>query len=182
MRTITEKYITEVKNALDSINTEELETIVSILKNAREKDSAIFIFGNGGSASTASHFACDINKGVSYGKEKRFRVFCLNDNIPTLLAYSNDVGYDVVFVEQLRNFVKKDDVVIGISGSGNSKNVLLAIEYANQQEAISIGITGFDGGKLRTIARHSFNAGVNDMQLSEDLHMMWVHIMMKYFY
>jgi D-sedoheptulose 7-phosphate isomerase len=73
-------------------------------------------------------------------------------------------------------------VVIGISGSGNSKNVLLAIEYANQQEAISIGITGFDGGKLRTIARHSFNAGVNDMQLSEDLHMMWVHIMMKYFY
>ena len=99
--------------------------------------------GNGGSGASASHAAGDLNKGVSYGREKRFRVISLNDNLATLTAYANDVSYVDVFVEQLKNFLRPGDLVIAISGSGNSPNVLKAIEYANQQGAITVGLTGF---------------------------------------
>ncbi len=179
MPAIAENYIKQLQETLSKINFSEIDAVVSVLKTAKENGNSIYIFGNGGSASTASHFACDINKGVSYGYDKRFKVICLNDNLPTLLAYSNDVSYDVVFVEQLKNFLLPNDVVIGISGSGNSKNVVSAIEYANQNNAITIGITGYDGGMLKKNAKYSFNAAVNDMQVSEDLHMIWVHLMMK---
>jgi D-sedoheptulose 7-phosphate isomerase len=103
----------------------------------------------------------------------------LTDNLGTITAYSNDVDYDVVFVEQLKNFFNPGDVIIGISGSGNSSNVLKAIEFVNENNGVSIGWTGFEGGKLKTIAHHSVNANVNDMQVSEDIHMTLVHIMMK---
>jgi len=166
---------------LANLDQNEILSVAEILKNARKNKKQIFIFGNGGSGSTATHFACDINKGVSYNRDERFKVICLNDNIPTLLAYSNDVGYEVVFAEQLKNFVHEGDVVIGISGSGNSSNILKAMEVAKAHRAITIGITGFSGGKLKGLADYSLNANVNDMQLSEDVHMIWVHIMMKCF-
>jgi len=172
-------YLGNLVTAIQSLNIEEFAKVANVLRDARSKGRNIFIFGNGGSGSTATHFACDINKGVSYGKNERFKVNCLNDNIPTLLAYSNDVGYDVVFKEQLENFVGKDDVVIGISGSGNSKNVLNAMALAKSKCAITIGITGFKGGKLREVCDHSINSNFNDMQISEDIHMIWVHVMMK---
>jgi D-sedoheptulose 7-phosphate isomerase len=177
---VVESYIEQLRNALSNIEMKELINVASVLEHARTNGKNIFIFGNGGSGATASHFACDINKGVSSEKQSRFKVVCLNDNIPTLLAYSNDVGYDVVFVEQLKNFMASGDIVIGISASGNSPNVIKAIEYANQNDAVTVGITGFDGGVLKKITTHSFNANVNDMQISEDLHMIWVHTMMKY--
>ena len=101
---------------------------------------------------------------------------CLNDSIPTMLAYANDVNYEYVFVEQLKNFLNKGDIVIGLSGSGNSKNVLNAIEYANSKNAITIGLTGYDGGFLKKICRYSVNANINDMQISEDIHMMLCHM------
>ncbi len=179
MRSIINEYISSLNNTLTSISIDEIEKVAQLLINARDAGNNIFIFGNGGSGSTASHFACDINKGVSYNRDKRFKVICLNDNIPTMLAYSNDVGYDVVFSEQLKNFVQPNDLVIGISGSGNSKNVLLAMEVALQHNAITVGITGFTGGKLKQMVHYSLNANVNDMQISEDVHMIWVHIMMK---
>jgi D-sedoheptulose 7-phosphate isomerase len=181
MKQIITNYFESLHATLNALDHGEFEQVANVLKNARDNDKQVFIFGNGGSGSTASHFACDINKGVSVGKEKRFKVNCLNDNIPTMLAYSNDMGYDVVFSEQLKNFVSEGDVVIGISGSGNSKNVLLAMEVANEKKAVTIGITGFDGGKLKEMAKYSVNAGINDMQLSEDVHMIWVHVMMKCF-
>jgi D-sedoheptulose 7-phosphate isomerase len=179
MKNTIKNYLGNLVTTIQSLNIDEFTNVANVLRAARSNGRQIFIFGNGGSGSTATHFACDINKGVSFGKNERFKVICLNDNIPTMLAYSNDVGYDVVFKEQLENFVKKDDVVIGISGSGNSKNILLAMELAKSKSATTIGITGFMGGKLREISDYSINANFNDMQISEDIHMIWVHIMMK---
>jgi D-sedoheptulose 7-phosphate isomerase len=181
MENTIKNYLGNLVTTIQSLNIEEFTNVANVLRAARSNGKQIFIFGNGGSASTATHFTCDINKGVSYGKNERFKVICLNDNIPTMLAYSNDIGYDVVFKEQLENFVTKDDVVIGISGSGNSKNVLFAMELAKSKSAVTIGITGFMGGKLREISDYSINANFNDMQISEDIHMIWVHIMMKCF-
>ena len=135
--------------------------------------------GNGGSASTASHFACDINKGVVNGLEKRFRVVCLSDNIPTILAYANDQAYDAIFVEQLANFLTKNDLVIGISGSGNSTNVINAIQYANENSAITIGLTGFNGGELAKVAHQSIIVPSDDMQKIEDMHLIMVHMVMQ---
>jgi D-sedoheptulose 7-phosphate isomerase len=135
--------------------------------------------GNGGSASTASHFACDLNKGVSLNLANRFRVIPLTDNLPTIMAYANDLSYEEIFIEQLKNFLAPGDLVIGISGSGNSVNVTRAVEYAVSQGNTTIGITGYDGGRLKKIADYSFNAGINDMQISEDLHMITAHILMR---
>lgn len=172
------KYLASAKQAIDMLDLNEINNFINILIDAYEKGSNIYIFGNGGSASTASHFACDFNKGINSNLFKKFRVLSLTDNIPTMLAYANDIDYNSLFVEQLKNFLKEDDVVIGISGSGNSKNVLKAIEYANQKNNLTVGITGFDGGNLKKIARYSVNVNVNNMQITEDLHMMITHLIM----
>ncbi len=174
-------YISDLKNVFDNFPVEKFEKIANILLDTYERDCTIFTFGNGGSGSTASHLACDINKGVSQELNKRFRVICLNDNIPTLLAYANDLSYEDVFVEQLKNFLKPNDVIIGISGSGNSKNILKAIQYGNENSAITVGFTGFDGGKLAVIAKESFIAPSNDMQKIEDVHLILTHIFMQIF-
>jgi D-sedoheptulose 7-phosphate isomerase len=120
-----------------------------------------------------------LNKGVSYGRPKRFRVISLNDNMATLTAYANDVSYSEAFVEQLKNFLRSGDVVIGISGSGNSASILKAVEYANQQGAITVGMCGFSGGKLAALAQLPLHIPVNDMQKVEDIHMMLFHVAMQ---
>ena len=120
-------YLTQLKELLDRFPHDNFEKIAAALIAAHDKEKQIFIMGNGGSGSTASHFACDINKGCCLHLEKKFKVICLNDNIPTMLAYANDLSYSKVFVEQLKNFLQPDDVVIGISGSGKSENVLQAV-------------------------------------------------------
>jgi len=176
---IVENYIKDLKNTLDQINVEEIESIAKAFIHARDNNKQILVFGNGGSGSTASHMVCDILKGCSYEKESRFRILCLNDNIPTILAYGNDVSYDIVFLEQLKNYLQKGDLVVAISGSGNSKNIINAIEYANEFGSTTIGFTGFNGGKLKQIANLSFNANINDMQISEDLHIIMLHILYK---
>lgn len=177
-----DSYLNQLKQVIDNLDRKEIDLFLQILVNAYQNDKQVFIMGNGGSASTASHFACDINKGVSMGLDKRFRVICLNDCIPTMLAYANDTSYSEVFVEQLRNLINEGDVIIGISGSGNSPNVLKAIEYANSKNAMTVGITGYNGGKLKEISKHSVNANINDMQFSEDVHMILTHIAMKALY
>ncbi len=171
-----ENYFSELKSVIDNLDRNEIETFINVMLNARNNGKNIYIMGNGGSGATASHFCCDFNKGMSYTKDKKFKMICLNDNVSTMLAYSNDVGYDFVFVEQLKNFVKEGDIVIGISGSGNSKNVLNAIDYANKKGAITIGLTGYNGGVLKQITKYSVNANVNNMQITEDIHMMLCHM------
>ncbi len=180
MKAQVQKYFELLKNTIDKIDLDEIETFIRLLHNARDNGKKIFIMGNGGSAATSSHYCCDFNKGMSYQKpSKPYRFISLNDNIPTLMAYANDVGYDSIFVEQLKNMLEPEDLVIGISGSGNSENVLKAIEYANQQGGITVGLTGFNGGRLKQMAQHSVNANINNMQISEDIHMLLAH--MTYF-
>ncbi len=173
-------YLEQLKELLDIFPHDQFEEIGKVLMSAYDNRNNVFIMGNGGSGSTASHFACDINKGSCFDLEKKFKVICLNDNVPTMLAYANDLSYDRVFVEQLKNFLQKDDVVIGISGSGNSENILLAVSYAKDKGARTIGLTGFDGGKLAQIVDIPLVAAVNDMQKVEDVHMIVVHMLMQF--
>lgn len=175
---IIDNYFSLLKNTVDSLDRNEIKNFVDQILNIYNQDKTIYIFGNGGSALTASHFAGDINKGVCYGMEKRFKIIPLVDNIFSLTAYANDVDYNDVFIEQLKNFLNYGDMVIGISGSGNSENIIRAIEYANSKGNITFGITGYDGGKLKKIAKFSLNANINNMQISEDIHMILGHLVM----
>lgn len=172
-------YFEREKATLDAISKNDLNTLMNLLVDAKDKGKTIFIMGNGGSAATASHYVCDFNKGISLGKEKRFKFFCLNDNIPTMMAYANDLSYADIFVEPLKNFMQTDDIVIGISGSGNSENVVRAIQYANGNGGITVGLTGYSGGKIKQLSKYNVHIPINDMQITEDLHMVLDHCMMK---
>lgn len=172
-------YFERLKNTIDQIDKSELNNLMNVLVEAKETGKQIFIMGNGGSSATASHYVCDFNKGVSLGQEKKFKFICLNDNIPSLMAYANDLSFEDIFVEQLKNLYQEGDVVIGISGSGNSKNVLKAIEYANAHGGVTVGLTGYSGGRLKEMAQWGVHIPINDMQIAEDLHMVLDHCMMK---
>jgi len=172
-------YLPALKRAIDGLAMDRLSVVVEKMLAAYDKQRQIFVFGNGGSGSTASHLACDINKGVSLGLAKRFKLICLNDNVPTILAYANDVSYEDVFVEQLKNLLNPGDLVIGISGSGNSRNVIKAIRYCNEHGAESVALTGFDGGKLAQLADISLIAPADDMQMVEDIHLIVCHMIMQ---
>src|SRR4051794_31244950 len=139
-----ERYKAELLQAIDSIELNDVQTAIEVLRKARDEGRRIFTCGNGGSASTASHFVCDIVKGASFGRDKRFRIMALTDSLATLTAYSNDVNYECVFVEQLKNHAEPGDVLIAISGSGNSPNVLHAMEYANSIGCHTIALSGRD--------------------------------------
>ena len=171
-----ENYFGKLKSTLDMISRDELNGFLNLLVDALESGRRIYVMGNGGSAATASHFVADFNKGLSLGKIKRFKFFCLNDNTATIMAYANDISYEDIFVEQLRNFLEPGDLVIGISGSGNSRNVIKAIEYANSSGALTLGLTGYDGGALKKTARFGVHIPVMDMQVTEDLHMVLDHM------
>ena len=173
------KYITEETRTLGVLPLAAVRRVVEVLQDAYARKAQIFVMGNGGSAATASHLACDINKGLGVGREKRFKMICLNDNIPTMLAYANDMSYSDVFVEQLRNFLRPHDVVIGISASGNSENVLKAIEFADARGAVAVEVTGFDGGRLAQVARHSIVVPSRDMQVIEDVHLIICHMLFR---
>jgi D-sedoheptulose 7-phosphate isomerase len=179
MTTFSLEYIDELKEVLDAFPHGQFVQIMDAFLEAYNNEKQIFVMGNGGSASTASHLACDINKGVCSGLEKRFKVICLNDNIPTMLAYANDLSYEDVFLEQLKNFFQAGDVVVGISASGNSENVLKAITYAVQSGGRTIGLCGFQGGELAKIVDIPLIVRSDDMQKVEDVHMVVVHMLMQ---
>lgn len=172
-------YLKRHNDAVDSISVEDINTLMNILVNARDNKKTIFIMGNGGSGATASHFTGDFNKGASFNKDKKFRFFCLNDNIPTMMAYANDLSYDEIFLGPLKNFMEPGDVVIGISGSGNSANVVKALEWANGNGGITVGLTGYSGGKVKDISKFNVHIPIDDMQITEDLHMMLDHCMIQ---
>ena len=179
MRNSIKKYLKKLTQSIENLKIEEIEKVVNIFLKTRDSGNTIYTMGNGGSGSTASHMVCDITKGCSFNKEKKFKMFCLNDNIPTLLAYSNDVSYDVVFEEQLKNILKPNDVVLAISGSGNSKNIIRAVKYAKSINSTVIGLTGYSGGLLKEISDVSIDANIDDMQISEDIHVIVMHILYK---
>ena len=175
-KTSIENYFKGLHKAIDKVQTEEIEKVIQKLVEVYERNGDVYIFGNGGSASTASHFVNDFNKGLCKNTSKKFKLHCLNDNVSSVLAIANDISFNDIFKEQLKNFLKKEDVVIAISGSGNSKNVIAAIEYANAIGAETIGLVGYDGGAIRKIAKNCIHVPVNDMQKVEDVHLMLNHL------
>lgn len=173
------KYLDFLEKSIRGLNIQQINQIVDALKSAYGDGNKIFTMGNGGSGTTASHMVCDFNMGVSLNLTGKFKVMCLNDNIPSVSAIANDISYDAIFEEQLKNFLLPGDVVIGISASGNSKNVIRAIEYANAHGATTIGFCGFDGGVLKKKAKYHIHVQVNDMKIVEDIHSIISHILMK---
>jgi D-sedoheptulose 7-phosphate isomerase len=158
-----------------------VDRAIEILREARDHNRHVFVCGNGGSASTASHFVCDMVKGASFNRESRFRIMALTDSLPTITAYSNDVSYDCIFEEQMKNFANKGDVLIAISGSGNSPNVVRATEYANSIGCHTIALTGRDGGKLGKAAELEIRVSDHHMGRIEDGHLIICHMMGYYF-
>ena len=175
-------YLSHEVDTIKSLDVDAINSALNMLHDAFERGSTIYIFGNGGSSATASHYQNDFNKGVSEHTEKKFNFLCLNDNVATVMAVANDIGFEEVFRFQLRGHLKPGDIVIAISGSGNSKNVINAVEYAREQGNAVIGITGYNGGKLKPLSDVSLHAPVNSMQITEDVHMIFDHLMMSVFY
>jgi D-sedoheptulose 7-phosphate isomerase len=174
-----EAYLDKLKRVIGQLDPEQINTVLNQLVEVHQRGGYVYIFGNGGSAATASHFVNDFNKGISEKLARKFKFISLNDNFSTMMAIANDNGYDRIFIQQLENFLAPGDLVIGISGSGNSPNILRAIEYANSQGVDTIGLVGYDGGKLKQIVKCYIHVPVPDMQIVEDLHMVMDHLMMK---
>jgi D-sedoheptulose 7-phosphate isomerase len=164
---------------MDAIDIKSIENIIQIVKKKFIDQKKILTCGNGGSAYNASHFITDWNKFINQSTGKNFFGFSLNDNIGLMTAYANDLSYDDVFKGQLRNLMTKEDLLICVSGSGNSKNVIKAAEYANEIGADLVSLVGFDGGKLKKISKNFVHVPCNDMQICEDIHLMIGHMIMK---
>lgn len=162
-----------------NLDLESVNTVMNVLEDARLAGKHIFVCGNGGSATTASHYCGDFNKAASEKRNHKYNFECLNDNIPTMMAVANDISYDEVFRFPLRNKMKPQDILIGISGSGNSKNILNAFKYAKEIGGTVIAIVGYDGGKMKEIADYSIHVSINDMQISEDIHVILDHMMIN---
>ena len=176
-----DSYFQEVIKCIVLLEKQSIEQMIEMIIQTYRNDRKIYILGNGGSASTASHMACDLGKGtltkVYDQKEKRLHVISLTDNVALMTAYANDLSYDDIFLQQLRNLVERDDVVIAISGSGNTKNVLSAVSYAKKVGAKTIGLTGFNtGGKLAQIVDVSIIVKTSHYGPLEDVHMMVGHL------
>lgn len=172
-----DRYFQREIDVINKLNLDEIEQAVTAIWDAYEREATIYICGNGGSAATSSHYVCDFNKGISENKDKKFKMICLSDNTASMMAIANDISYDEVFRYPLRNRLKSTDLLIGISGSGNSRNVINAVEYAKEVGCKVVGITGYDGGKLKQMADYHMDADVDDMQISEDIHMIFDHMM-----
>lgn len=168
-------YIHRTHALLEQTSLAPLESFLEILERARAERRRIFIFGNGGSSSTASHFAADLAKNTRRAHLPPFQITCLNDNTALLTAYGNDEGYDSVFVEPLRAQAHAGDIVIAISASGNSPNVVRAVECANDMRLTTIGLTGFSGGKLKQLTQHCIIIPSNAYEHIEDLHLVVCH-------
>jgi D-sedoheptulose 7-phosphate isomerase len=173
------EYLACEMKVLESLDIEALNRALALITTTWEKGGRIFCFGNGGSAATASHFQNDFNKGLSEYLDHKFRFCCLSDNIPTVLAIANDIGYEEIFRFQLRGVLTPPDIVLAISGSGNSPNVLYAAEYAREQGAGIIALTGYDGGLLGQLADIHLHVPVQSMQITEDIHMIFDHLFMS---
>lgn len=175
----TERYIRTLRRSLAGLSLEPIEETVDILHAARQQGKQIFIMGNGGSASTATHFVCDLAKNTRANGWPHFKVMGLSDNMAIFSAFANDEGYDRVFEGQLANWIQPGDIVIAISTSGNSKNILRAIRMAKQVGATTIGFTGFDGGALRPMVDVSVHVESNVIEQVEDIHLMVEHTITK---
>ena len=179
----TAKYISDYidleMRTLQAFDQPAAAQVLSAILRAYEAEGTIYVCGNGGSASTASHMANDFNKGISEYVEKKFRFYSLTDNVATMLSIANDISYDEMFRFQLRGRLRPEDLVIGISGSGNSMNVVNALSYAKEQGVQTVAGCGYAGGKIKQIADIAFHVNVNNMQIVEDVHLILNHLLMN---
>lgn len=176
---ISANYFDRLNEVFKTIDKSSFDHGVDLVSQAWHNGKQIFTLGNGGSSLTAMHYITDWNKSVFLSGRLPFRGYCLVENIGLLTAYANDMSFQDIFIEQLKNRLERDDLVIAISGSGNSENVIRAVEYSNQIGAVTLGLCGFDGGKLKKLSQHLIWANVHDMQLVEDVHAIFGHIVMQ---
>ena len=177
------QYFDELQRVMASVPKEGINQIAETLVGANESGRMVYLFGNGGSASLASHFACDLGKGTAYcNGGKRFRVLALTDNLPSLTAWANDSSYEDVFSEQLKNFIQPRDVVFAISGSGNSKNVLNALQLAREVGATTVGHSGFQGREMKALCQICVIVPSDNMQIIEDVHLAMAHSIFRIVY
>jgi len=171
------EYLERVCAEIRRLDPSELETVADLIEAAYHQQRWIFVIGNGGSAANASHLCEDLNKCTlkDFENQKRLKVLSLTDNTAGIMAWANDEGYDRVFVEQLKQYASPGDLLLAISGSGNSPNVLRAVEWANQRGLTTVGVTGYDGGHLRRLAHYPLHCPIDDMGTAESLHLVAFH-------
>jgi D-sedoheptulose 7-phosphate isomerase len=177
MQAVIQSYLGDISSLMSKISEESIENVLNIIYDAYVDDRQLFLFGNGGAAATSMHLACDLAKGATYPDKRRFKVISLSENISILTAWANDTDYTNIFGEQLKNFVKKDDVVIGLSASGMSPNVINALKIANDMGAITILFSGYDGGNAAKVAKHTIIVPTKNIQQIEDVHLIISHIL-----
>ena len=172
-----EMYTSQLSEILNALPREKFAEINEVLQDARETGKQVFVIGNGGSAAAASHMVCDFGKNTRQADKKRMRAICLNDNVPSVMAYANDEGYQVIFSEQLMALGRPGDILIAISGSGNSGNILNAIQTAREMQIKVIGLTGFQGGKMKALTDICLVVPSDSMEMIEDVHLIINHIL-----
>jgi D-sedoheptulose 7-phosphate isomerase len=169
-------YLEQVAALIGEISVDRVYRFAELIWKAHGRGRALFAFGNGGSSATAAHFMEDVGKGIEpEARLGRFRALALCESVSLITAWANDSDFADVFAEPLRNFVREGDIVIGISGSGNSENVVRALEVANDRGALTLALTGYDGGRLRNVAREAIVVPSNSMQQIEDVHLVICH-------
>jgi D-sedoheptulose 7-phosphate isomerase len=179
------EYVTGLKSVVDSLSPTDVHAIIASLSTAYEKGQRIFVVGNGGSAATASHLACDLSKTILGNKPqstaRRFAVIALTDNMPLVTAWANDASYDLVFSEPLRNLACPGDLLLVITGSGNSKNIIEVVKAARELGVSTIGLLGFSGGAVKPLLDHTLVVASNNYGHIEDAHMILTHLITAYF-
>lgn len=174
------EYIKNINSTIKALDEKQIRNLIELLYSAYKENKMVFVIGNGGSAANASHFAQDLAKGTRKYPEqaKRIKALSLTDNLPFITALGNDEGYDTIFEQQLRTFGNPGDVLICISGSGNSPNIIKAVNWANDNMLVTVGITGFDGGKLMELSKYSVHVPLNDMFTCESIHSIIFHFVL----
>ena len=176
-----QEYIASEIQAMQNLDLNAINEAANAIIACRDRGGTIYTIGNGGSAATASHIVVDLGKGASDDSACAFRMECLADNTPIVTAIANDICYDDIFVYQLKRKLRPEDLLIAISGSGNSPNIIRAAEYAKSLGVQIIGMTGYQGGKLAALCDYAMHVNVDDMQIAEDLHLMLDHMLLRVF-
>ena len=172
-------YIEQHNLVIKSLDEKEVDFAINLIIKTWKSDHQIVTCGNGGSANTTSHYITDWNKMSHLATGNQFRGICLSDNIGILTAYANDLSYEDIYSEQVKNLMSPGDLLIAVSGSGNSENVVRAVNVANENNITTLSICGYDGGKLKKLSRHSLHIKSFDMQLCEDAHFVFGHMVLK---
>lgn len=182
MKSFINKYTTEFIEVLNHLDEKKLHALYDRMQKTKTTKSKIFVLGNGGSSASASHWVCDFNKGTNYEASERLQVYSLSDNTPVFSALGNDFSYEDVFVEQLKNYLSPGDLVIGLSVSGNSENIVRALEYASEIKADSFSIVGDYGGKMQKASTDALVVPSKNYGIVEDVHMYVCHLLSQYMY